>query len=134
MLAENADSIAAFQSTRQAAFDAERANWEAKGEFTRVEALSSVADAEAESPTVEVPPGADLVEAPLGGNVWKVLVEPGQRVEAGAVIAIIEAMKAECDVATPVAGVVSAIYVQPSQSIAAGAPVIAVTSDLEAAA
>lgn len=134
MLAENADSIAAFQATRQAAFDAERADWEAKGEFARVEALSSVADAEAESATVEVPPGADLVEAPLGGNVWKVLVEPGQRVEAGAVIAIIEAMKAECDVATPVAGVVSAVYVQPSQSIAAGAPVIAVTSDLEVAA
>ena len=134
MLAEEADSIAAFQATRQAAFDAERADWEAKGEFARVEALSGVADAEEETAAVEVPPGADLVEAPLGGNVWKVLVQPGQRVEAGAVIAIIEAMKAECDVNTPVAGVVSAVYAQPAQSIAAGAPVIAVTPDLEAAA
>ncbi|MBO9558924.1 MAG: urea carboxylase [Caulobacter sp.] len=134
MLAENADSISAFQATRQAAFDAERADWEAKGEFARVEALSSVADAEDEAEAVEVPAGADLIEAPLGGNVWKVLVEPGQRVEAGAVIAIIEAMKAECDVNTPVAGVVSAVYAQPAQSIAAGAPVIAVTPDLEAAA
>jgi urea carboxylase len=134
MLAEEVDSIAAFQATRQAAFDAERADWEAKGEFARVEALSGVADAEEKTASVEVPPGADLVEAPLGGNVWKVLVEPGQRVEAGAVIAIIEAMKAECDVNTPVAGIVSAVYAQPSQSIAAGAPVIAVTPDLEAAA
>jgi len=134
LLADNADSIAAFQATRQAAFDAERADWEAKGEFARVEALSSVADAENEGQAVEVPPGADLVEAPLGGNVWKVLVQPGQRVEAGAVIAVIEAMKAECDVATSIAGVVSAVYAQPSQSITAGAPVIAVTPDLEAAA
>jgi urea carboxylase len=134
MLAEEEGSIAAFQATRQAAFDAERADWEAKGEFARVEALSGVADAEEKTASVEVPPGADLVEAPLGGNVWKVLVEPGQRVEAGAVIAIIEAMKAECDVNTTVAGIVSAIYAQPSQSIAAGAPVIAVTPDLEAAA
>jgi urea carboxylase len=134
MLAEDAESIAAFQATRQAAFDAERADWEAKGEFARVEALSGVADAGEEARAVEVPPGADLVEAPLGGNVWKVLVEPGQRVEAGAVIAVIEAMKAECDVSTPVAGVVSAVYAQPSQAIAAGAPVIAVTPDLEAAA
>ncbi|WP_163233186.1 urea carboxylase [Caulobacter rhizosphaerae] len=134
MLAENAEGIAAFQANRQAAFDAERADWEARGEFARVEALSSVADAETETEAVQVPPGADLVEAPLGGNVWKVLVEPGQRVEAGAVIAIIEAMKAECDVSTPVAGVVSAVYAQPSQAIAAGAPVIAVTPDLEAAA
>ena len=134
MLAEEADSIAAFQATRQAAFDTERADWEAKGEFARVEALSGFADAKEATAAVEVPPGADLVEAPLGGNVWKVLVEPGQRVEAGAVIAIIEAMKAECDVSTPVAGIVSAVYAQPSQSIAAGAPVIAVTPDLEAAA
>lgn len=134
MLAENADSIAAFQSRRQAAFDAERADWEAKGEFARVEALSGVAEADDAVAAVEVPAGADVVEAPLGGNVWKVLVEPGQAVEAGAVIAIIEAMKAECDVATPTAGVVSAVYAQPGQPIAAGAPVIAVTPVAEAAA
>ncbi len=134
MLAEEAESIAAFQTTRQAAFDAERADWEARGEFARLEALSGVSDAEEAVATVEIPTGSDLVEAPLGGNVWKVLVEPGQRVEAGAVIAVIEAMKAECDVATPVTGVVSAVYAQPSQSITAGAPVIAVTPDLEAAA
>jgi urea carboxylase len=134
MLAENAQSIATFQATRQAAFDAERADWEARGEFARVEALSGVADVEDEAQAIQIPPGADLVEAPLGGNVWKVLVEPGQRVEAGAVIAVIEAMKAECDVSTPVGGTVSAVYAQPSQAIAAGAPVIAVTPDLEAAA
>lgn len=134
LLAENAESIAAFQSRRQAAFDAERADWEAKGEFARVEALSGVAEADDAVAAVEVPAGADLVEAPLGGNVWKVLVEPGQAVEAGAVIAIIEAMKAECDVATPTAGVVSAVYAQPGQPIAAGAPVIAVTPVAEAAA
>ncbi|ATC24797.1 urea carboxylase [Caulobacter vibrioides] len=134
LLAENAESIAAFQSRRQAAFDAERADWEAKGEFARVEALSGVAEVDDAVAAVEVPAGADVVEAPLGGNVWKVLVEPGQAVEAGAVIAIIEAMKAECDVATPTAGVVSAVYAQPGQPIAAGAPVIAVTPVAEAAA
>ncbi|MGH1558594.1 carboxyltransferase domain-containing protein [Caulobacter segnis] len=75
MLADNAESIAAFQATRQAAFDAERADWEARGEFARVEALPGAADTEDEVEAVEVPPGADLVEAPLGGNVWKVLVQ-----------------------------------------------------------
>ncbi|KQY92238.1 urea carboxylase [Caulobacter sp. Root1455] len=134
MLAENADSIAAFQATRQAAFDAERAEWEAKGEFARVEALSGVADDGGEAAAVTVPDGSDLVEAPLGGNVWKVLVEPGQRVEAGTVIAVIEAMKAECDVNSPTAGVVTAVYAQPAQAIAAGAPIVAIAPDLEAAA
>jgi urea carboxylase len=134
MLAENADSIEAFQATRQAAFDAERVDWEAKGEFARVEALSSVADDDGEVAAIVVPDGSDLVEAPLGGNVWKVLVEPGQRVEAGAVIAVIEAMKAECDVNSPTAGVVTAVYAQPAQAIAAGAPIVAIAPDLEAAA
>jgi urea carboxylase len=134
MLAENAGSIEAFQATRQAAFDAERADWEAKGEFARVEALSSVADDTGDAAAIVVPDGSDVVEAPLGGNVWKVLVEPGQRVEAGAVIAVIEAMKAECDVNSPVAGVVTAVYAQPAQAIAAGAPIVAIAPDLEAAA
>jgi urea carboxylase len=134
MLADNAGSIEAFQATRQAAFDAERADWEAKGEFARVEALSSVADDTCDAAAIVVPDGSDVVEAPLGGNVWKVLVEPGQRVEAGAVIAVIEAMKAECDVNSPVAGVVTAVYAQPAQAIAAGAPIVAIAPDLEAAA
>jgi urea carboxylase len=134
MLADNADGIEAFQATRQAAFDAERADWEARGEFARVEALSSVTDEAGEAAAIVAPDGSDLVEAPLGGNVWKVLVEPGQRVEAGAVIAVIEAMKAECDVNSPVAGVVTAVYAQPAQAIAAGAPIVAIAPDLEAAA
>ncbi|MGR4865887.1 urea carboxylase [Caulobacter sp. LARHSG274] len=130
MLAENAESIEAFQTTRQAAFDAERADWVARGEFARVEALSGVADEAGEAAAVTVPDGSDLVEAPLGGNVWKVLVAPGQRVEAGAVIAVIEAMKAECDVNSPAAGIVTAVYAQPAQAIAAGAPIVAIAPDL----
>jgi urea carboxylase len=134
MLAENAKSIEAFQAARQAAFDAERADWETKGEFARVEALSSVADDDGDAVAITVPDGSDLVEAPLGGNVWKVLVEPGQRVEAGAVIAVIEAMKAEVDVNSLTAGVVTAVYAEPAQAIAAGAPIVAIAPDLEAAA
>ena len=65
------------------------------------------------------------VEAPLGGSVWKMLVKPGDRVEKGAVIAIIEAMKTECDVASSEAGVVRAVYAAERQAIAAGAPMIA---------
>ena len=134
MLADNAGGIADFQATRQAAFDAERADWEAKGEFARVEALSNVTDDDGEATVIVVPEGSDLVEAPLGGNVWKVLVEPGQRVEAGAVIAVIEAMKAEVDVNSLVAGTVTAVYAQPGGAIAAGAPIVAIAPDLEAAA
>lgn len=124
-LSDNAPSIEAFQSTREAAFKAERADWERRGEFARVEALASAADDVAEAEAIVAPDGAELVEAPLGGSVWKMLVQPGDRVEKGAVIAIIEAMKTECDVTSPSTGVVREVYAQERQAIAPGAPMIA---------
>ena len=132
MLADNAQSITDFQTKRQAAFDAERADWEAKGEFARVEALVNEGDASGPAEAVSLPAGSDLVEAPLGGNVWKLLVQPGQRIKAGEVIAVIEAMKAECDVNSAVGGIVTAVYAREAQAIAAGGPIIAVQPDEEA--
>ena len=124
-LRDNAESIGQFQATRQAAFDAERADWQRRGEFDRVAALSQEADAGAAAEAIEAPAGTELVEAPLGGSVWKMLVKPGDHVEKGAVIAVIEAMKTECDVASPEAGVVREVYAAERQAIAAGAPMIA---------
>jgi urea carboxylase len=124
-LADNAESIGQFQAQRQAAFDAERADWQRRGEFDRVAALTEEAGAVAPQAAIEAPEGTDLVEAPLGGSVWKMLVKEGDRVEKGAVIAVIEAMKTECDVASPEAGIVRAVYAAERQAIAAGAPMIA---------
>ena len=124
-LADNADSIEAFQGQREAAFAAERADWQERGEFDRVEALAdSGLDAGAQVEVV-IPEGSEVVEAPLGGSVWKMLVQSGDHVEKGAVIAVIEAMKTECDVHSPSAGVVRQVYAQERQSVAAGAPMIA---------
>src|SRR5690606_32177984 len=39
-LAENAEAIAAFEASRQAAFDEERAEWQRSGEFDRVSDLA----------------------------------------------------------------------------------------------
>ncbi|MEO6376498.1 MAG: urea carboxylase, partial [Caulobacteraceae bacterium] len=125
-LADNAAGIVAFQATRQAAFDAERADWERRGEFDRVAALTEEAGAAETTAAIDVPDGADLVEAPLGGSVWKIKVAPGDRVEKGDVIAVIEAMKTECDVDSPVAGTVVRVYAEERQPIAAGGPIIAI--------
>jgi urea carboxylase len=124
-LADNADSISAFQQTRQAAFNAERAEWEERGEFARVEALSADISGGGEVEAVTAPDGSELVETPLGGNVWKVLVKAGDRVEKGDIIAVIEAMKMECDVPSPSAGIVRQVYAAERQAIASGAPLIA---------
>jgi urea carboxylase len=125
-LAENHGSITAFQAHRQAAFDAERADWEARGEFDRVQALSEADSDAAPEAAVVIPDGCDLVEAPLGGSIWKMLVAPGDRISAGQVIAVIEAMKTECDVASPFDGVVRQVYAAERQPVAAGAALMAV--------
>ncbi|MCL9999581.1 MAG: urea carboxylase [Erythrobacter sp.] len=124
-LADNAASIAAFEATRQAAFDAERAAWEASGEFDRVSALLGADAGAGDAAAVEVPEGAELIEAPFGGSVWKLLVSPGDTVAEGAVIAVIEAMKMECPFEAPASGTVEAVYIAQGQSLHPGAPMLA---------
>ena len=125
-LAENAESIAAFQAQRQAAFDEERAEWERSGEFDRIAALTEEADSGAAAAEIDLPDGCELVEAPFGGSLWKLLVSEGAIVTAGDTIAIIEAMKMESPVTSPVSGIVRRIYAQERQPLAPGGAMLAV--------
>jgi urea carboxylase len=124
-LADNAASIAAFEQRRQAAFDAERADWERRGEFDRVAALTdSGADTGPEA-AIALPEGTECIEAPFGGVIWKMLVSPGDTVGPDTSLAIIEAMKMEFPVAAPGAGRIEAVYVTEKQAIQPGAPMFA---------
>jgi len=123
-LADNAESIAAFEARRNAAFAAERADWERRGEFDRVASLSEEAD-DAPADAITLPEGAELVEAPFGGSVWKLMKAPGDAVTAGETIAVMEAMKTEFPVASPAAGTIVALYVAERQSVTPGAPMLA---------
>ncbi len=124
--AEHADSIAAFQTTRQAAFDAERTAWQDSGEFDRVAALVDAGSGVVDDGAIEVPTGSELVEAPFGGSVWKMLASEGHTVALGEPIAVIEAMKMECPVPSPAAGVVRRVYVSEGQVIQPGAAMLAI--------
>ncbi len=53
--------------------------------------------------------GHEGIVSPMTGKVRQVLAKAGQRVEAGAVLVIVEAMKMEYRVTTPTAGVVTAV-------------------------
>ncbi|NQX94821.1 MAG: DUF2118 domain-containing protein, partial [Erythrobacter sp.] len=114
-----------YQSSRQAAFDAERAAWEASGEFDRVSQLTEEAEVAGEPEVIDLPEGAQLVEAPFGGSVWKLLVKEGDQVEAGETVAVIEAMKMESPLESPASGTVEALYIQERQAIEPGAPMFA---------
>ncbi len=124
-LYKNAQSIAAFQTTRQAAFDAEREAWRVSGEFERIEALSQEHAPEV-SAAAALPAGCEMIEAPLGGSVWRIDAKPGDHVAADGIVAIVEAMKTECAVHAPMAGVIRAVYAREKQMIAPGAPMFAI--------
>jgi acetyl-CoA/propionyl-CoA carboxylase biotin carboxyl carrier protein len=65
------------------------------------------------------------VRAPMPGLVVATPIAPGQRVAAGQVVAVVEAMKMQMDVPAPVAGRLAEVRVRPGQEVA-GAQVLVV--------
>ncbi|WP_369984600.1 sodium-extruding oxaloacetate decarboxylase subunit alpha [Thalassolituus sp.] len=64
--------------------------------------------------------GGDPITAPLAGNVWKVLVQPGQAVNEGDVVIILEAMKMETEVRAPRAGTVGSVTAAEGAAVKVG--------------
>jgi len=60
------------------------------------------------------------IPAPLAGNIFKVLVGPGDEVEEGQVVMILEAMIMETEVSAPQAGTVSSVTVKEGDSVSVG--------------
>jgi acetyl-CoA/propionyl-CoA carboxylase biotin carboxyl carrier protein len=73
--------------------------------------------------------GADELVSPLQGNMWKVLVEPGQAVEEGQLVCIIEAMKMENEIMAHKAGVVAQLAVKEGDPITSGATIAVIKSE-----
>lgn len=57
------------------------------------------------------------VRAPMPGLVLRVLAEPGQEVEAGAGLVVLEAMKMENELTAPTAGTVAAVHATPGDAV-----------------
>ena len=62
--------------------------------------------------------------APLPGTVIEVFVKPGEKVEAGQVIVIIEAMKMKNSIRSVYSGTISEVLVSAGQSVAHKQPLI----------
>ena len=58
---------------------------------------------------------AEKVETMVPGNVWKVLVKPGDKVAAGDVLFILEVMKTEVPHAATGAGTVKSVHINEGQ-------------------
>ncbi|MCK4836170.1 MAG: hypothetical protein KAT17_06015 [Candidatus Aminicenantes bacterium] len=61
--------------------------------------------------------GPEIIKSSMPGRVVKVLVEPGERVESGSGIIIIEAMKMENEIQCRNPGVVKYVHVKPGQVV-----------------
>jgi acetyl-CoA/propionyl-CoA carboxylase biotin carboxyl carrier protein len=75
--------------------------------------------------------GADMLESPLQGNMWKVLVKQGDTVAEGQLLCIIEAMKMENEITAHKAGTIAELPIAEGEPIAAGAPIATIKSTKE---
>lgn len=62
--------------------------------------------------------------APMNGSIVRVLVEPGQTVQAGTPLVVLEAMKMEHSIRAPQDGVVKALYCQEGEMVTEGSALV----------
>ena len=83
--------------------------------------VTAVNGESASTPAPVAASGNDIdIKALLPGNVWKIVANPGQSVNEGDVILILESMKMEIDVIAPKGGVIKSINVATNDKVVEG--------------
>jgi urea carboxylase len=124
-LASIEPDAAAFKRMQQTAFEAERERWRAAGADHFREAPEVISEAVEDS----VPEGCRPVPSPVTANVWDIAVEPGQRVQAGDRLVVLEAMKMEIAVAAPFAAVIEKLNCAPGSLVTAGQNLVTIRQE-----
>jgi oxaloacetate decarboxylase alpha subunit len=92
--------------------------------------ISQVTDA-ASAPAPAAPASSssgsgEPVNAPLSGNIWKILVSAGQQVNEGDVLLILEAMKMETQIVASKSGTVASISVKQGDAVKVGDQLVSI--------
>ncbi|WP_321784311.1 5-oxoprolinase/urea amidolyase family protein [Paraburkholderia sp. J94] len=124
-LRDEAESIAAFKSTQQASFEAERERWREAGQAEYVGEPGADSGANAQSLS-DLDDDCRAIGADVSGSVWKLLVAEGDAVEEGQDVAILESMKMEVTVAAPASGVIEALACHEGDAVTAGQRLMAI--------
>ncbi|WP_028081577.1 5-oxoprolinase/urea amidolyase family protein [Solimonas soli] len=114
-LADHAASITAFKAKQQAAFEAERADWKARGLDT-----FAVDDGAIVAGDDSLPQGCVGVASHVTGSVWKILADAGQTIEAGQPLLVVESMKMEMEICAQQGGRVRELRCQPGRTVQSG--------------
>ena len=89
------------------------------GELTGIVPLSGASSSGSSASKSEVS-GGEPVLAPLAGNIFRVMVSPGQQVEEGDTLLVLEAMKMETQISAPHAGIIGAVNVREGDVVTVG--------------
>ena len=68
----------------------------------------------------------EVVKAPMPGNILKINVAPGQKVEEGDVLIVLEAMKMENEIVATKSGTVAQVAVSKGAVVETGAPLVVI--------
>lgn len=85
-----------------------------------IEGLKPIGEATACAPEPVAAGAGDPQGAPLAGNIFKVLVKPGQAVEEGEIVIILEAMKMETEIRAFRRGVIGDVNVKVGDAVSVG--------------
>ena len=94
------------------------------GELTNIQGLSPALPRP--QATAASSATGQVLNSPLTGNIFKVLVKDGDAVNSGDVVIIMEAMKMETEIRAPQSGVVSNISTKEGDAVQTGQPLLVI--------
>ena len=72
-------------------------------------------------------PGRIVVRAPMPGTIISIAVQPGDQVDTGQDVCVLEAMKMKNRISAPRAGVIDQVHVSPGQQVQQGEVLVTFT-------
>ncbi|MDW6003893.1 sodium-extruding oxaloacetate decarboxylase subunit alpha [Vibrio mangrovi] len=90
------------------------------GDISQVTTTSVAASSPEQKDSATESADGEVMSAPLAGNIWKIHAQPGETVQEGDVLLILEAMKMETEIRAPKNGVIQRITISEGDSVQVG--------------
>jgi urea carboxylase len=120
-LKQDENEIQHFTQKREKAFDKELQRWITSGQINFESEQNLASDEGVEK---SLPNNCAVIDSPVAGNVWKILVKQGDIIEQGQVMLIIESMKMEIEITAPHSASVYAVSRDEGCHVNAGQPLL----------